>query len=66
MLFRADALCPQCKQQHVVKIESPRMPDKNGIFRYRCPVTGGLVKQTLPLRDETSGFPSDAIPGWSI
>jgi len=40
MLFRADILCPSCKQQHVVKVESPTMPDRSVIFRYRCSVTG--------------------------
>jgi hypothetical protein len=65
MLFRAEALCPQCDQKHVVKIESPTMPEPGVIFRYRCPVTGRLVKQPLRLVDETT-FPPDAIPGWRI
>jgi transposase-like protein len=66
MLFRADVLCPQCKQEHVVKVDAPTMPDKDIIFRYRCPFTGKLVKQSLRLYHEASGFAANAIPGWHI
>ena len=66
MLFRADVLCPQCKKEHVVKVDAPTMPDKDVIFRYRCPFTGKLVKHALRLYDEASAFPANAIPGWRI
>jgi hypothetical protein len=49
-----------------VRIESPTMPDKSVIFRYRCPVTGKLVKQALRLYDEAVDYPPDTVPGWRI
>ena len=35
------------KLQHVVKVDALTMPEGSVIFRYRCPETGGLVKQAL-------------------
>jgi hypothetical protein len=66
MLFRADVICPRCKQYHVVVVEYSTMPDASVIFRYRCPATGGLVKEALRVYEEIFAVPDDAIKGWRI
>ena len=66
MLFRANVLCPRCKKTHIVKVEHPTIPDSRLIFRYRCPITTELVKETLGDCKEASAFPENAIPGWRI
>lgn len=66
MLFQADVLCPQCKKRHVLKVEHPTIPDTRLIFRYRCPITTELVKESLDDYKEVSAFPENVIPGWRI